>query len=81
MTQAETAAWCGYTGPDAVDQMNAEHDPLHAALCAWLGLTSHSLRMAAGEALTGQEQALAAYEEDAVLHVQRFREMSRGAAR
>lgn len=67
----------GYTGPDAADRMNAEHDPLHAALCRWLGLTSQSLRIAAGEALTPAEHKLAAYEEDAVLHVQRFRQMAR----
>jgi hypothetical protein len=77
MTQAATAMWLGYQGADAVDQMNAEHDPLHRDLCNWLGLTSHSMRMAAGETLTLNERRLAALEEDAVLHVQRFRQMSR----
>ena len=77
MTQTRTAAWMGYEGPDAVDAMNAEHDPLHRELCAWLGLTSHSMRMAAGETLTPHECQLAAYEEHAVLGVQRLRQMHR----
>ena len=64
--QAATARWMGY--PDA-DAMNAAHDPLHRALCRWLGIPSHSLRNAAGEP---HDAALAALEEDAVLHVQRF---------
>lgn len=77
MTKDETAAWMGYRGPDAVARMDAEHDSLHRALCAWLGLDSQSMRVAAGETLTEREHALACYEEDAVLHVQRFRQMAR----
>jgi hypothetical protein len=64
--QAETARWMGY--PDAA-AMNAVHDPLHLALCHWLGIPSHSMACAAGEA---HDAALAAVEESAVLHVQRL---------
>ena len=67
--QAVTARWMGY--PDAA-AMNAQHDPLHRSLCTWLGVTSHALRDAAGEALTEGERYLAALEEDAVLHLQKF---------
>jgi hypothetical protein len=75
-TQAETAAWMGY---ETIDEMNAEHDPIHRALCGWLGLPSNSMRAAVGETLQGEDAALAAYEEDAVLHVQRFQQMARRA--
>ena len=64
--QAETAAWMGY--PDAA-AMNAAHDPLHRALCGWLGVTSHSMLCAGGEP---HDATLAAMEEDAVLHTQRL---------
>ena len=77
MTKEETAAWLGYTGPDAVAQMDLHHDPLHRSLCAWLGIESQSMRVAAGERLTEREQALAAYEEHATLGVQRLIQMTR----
>jgi hypothetical protein len=64
-------------GYATVEQMNAEHDQLHADLCAWLGIESQSLRIARGEPLTEAERELSYYEEDAVLHVQRFRQMAR----
>ena len=64
--QAETAAWMGYGDAAA---MNAAHDPLHRALCGWLGVPSHSMACAAGEP---HDAELAAYEEAAVLHVQRL---------
>jgi hypothetical protein len=73
-TQAETAAWMGY---ETVEKMNAEHDQLHADLCSWLGIESQSLKVARGEALTEDERELAYYEEDAVLYVQRLRQMAR----
>lgn len=68
--QARTARRLGYG--DDVAAMNADHDPLHRALCAWLGVDSLSLRGAAGEPLTAAEHAQANLEEDAVLAVQRF---------
>lgn len=68
--QRETAALLGYG--DDVDAMNADHDPLHRALCRWLGVTSHAMRDAAGEQMTPEEHTLAALEEDAVLKVQKF---------
>lgn len=47
-----------------------DHDPLHAALCDWLGLPdSFALRCAAG---LDAESEVSAAEEDAVLAVQRF---------
>jgi hypothetical protein len=67
--QAATARWMGYPNAAA---MNRDHDALHRALCAWLGVTSHAIRDAAGVPLTREEATLAALEEDAVLHVQRF---------
>lgn len=64
--QAETAAWMGYA---TADDMNADHDALHAAMCKWLGVPSHSLLQAAGEP---HDAHLAWIEENAVLHLQRF---------
>ncbi len=64
--QAATARWMGY--PDAA-AMNREHDRTHAALCAWVGVPSHSLACARGEP---HDERLAGIEEDAVLHLQRF---------
>lgn len=61
--QAETAHDLGYG--DDVAAMVAEHDPLHAILCAWLGLpTSYALSAPGTE--------LAHHEEAAVIAVQRF---------
>ena len=62
------ATWLGTT----VEAMDRDHDPLHHALCAWLGITSQSMRVAAGERLTEQEHELAGYEEEAVLYLQRY---------
>jgi hypothetical protein len=64
-------------GYATTDEMNAEHDRLHADLCSWLGIESQSLKVARGESLTEGHRELACYEEDAVLHVQRFRQMAR----
>jgi hypothetical protein len=41
--QRATAERYGYTGLDAVEQLNAEHDRLHAALCGLLGRLSPTL--------------------------------------
>lgn len=59
------AEWMGCT----VEAMNSAHDEWHAALCAWLGIPSHSLACAAGEPHDG---VLAGLEEAAVLHTQKF---------
>jgi hypothetical protein len=64
--QAATARWMGY--PDA-EAMNAQHDPLHHAVCEWLGVPSHSMLCAHGQ---DHNAKLAAIEEDAVLHLQRL---------
>lgn len=64
--QDATARWMGY--PDAA-AMNADHDRVHGALCAWLGVTSHSLACARGEPF---DPELAGIEEDAVLRLQRL---------
>lgn len=69
-TQAETARRLGY-GED-VEAMNADHDPLHAALCRWLGVPSFALAAGRGEQLSPEQHELAALEEDAVLMVQRL---------
>jgi hypothetical protein len=72
--QDAMARWMGY---DTAAELNREHDPLHADLCAWLGIESRALRHAAGESLSREDQALAGMEEDAVLYLQRFRQMTR----
>lgn len=78
--QCDVALWLGYQGDDAVAQMNAAHDPLHARLCDWLGIPSHSMREARGEKLNAADQELAWAEETAVLHVQRLVQMHRRTA-
>ena len=67
--QAQTAAWMGYA---SAEEMNAAHDPLHRALCRWLGIESMAMREAEGEVLGDPEKLLAGIEEDAVLSLQRF---------
>lgn len=62
--QRETARKLGY-GDDVV-AMNRDHDPLHRALCAWLGVPSVALP----DGQPGTE--LAGIEEDAVLAVQKL---------
>lgn len=64
--QREVATWCGY--PD-VAALNRDHDRLHAALTDWLGIPSHSLLAARGEA---HDVKLAEIEENAVLATQRL---------
>lgn len=66
--QTEVAAWLGTD----IATMNRNHDPLHLALCAWLGIESQAMRHGLGQHLGPQEHALAALEEEAVLHVQRL---------
>lgn len=62
-----TAERLGY-GADTL-AMCRDHDPMHALLADWLGLTSYSLRQAAGEPV---DPRLAALEEDAALAVQKY---------
>lgn len=75
--QAATAAWCGYTGPDAVLQLNRTHDPFHVVACRLLGLQySPTLRWVA----TGYRQRAhptrhddaVGFEEEVVLDLQRW---------
>lgn len=75
-TQAETAEWMGY---DTVEAMNADHDALHMLVCEWLEVPSYSLAVAACRALTEEQHRLANYEEDAILHLQRFIQRLRNA--
>ena len=63
--QREVAAWVGCD----VQTLNEDHDPLHAALCAWLQVRSHSLACARGEPF---DREMADIEEEAVLCVQRL---------
>lgn len=80
MGKAETAAWMGYpAGLAGIAEMDRDHDPLHQRLCDWLGIRSTSMMIARGEPVTGAEQRLAGYEEDAVLHLQRFIQRARNA--
>ena len=66
--QREMAEWLGAS----VDEMNRCHDPLHHSLCAWLGIPSHAMRIAAGEPVSPAEAGLAEVEEVAALCVQRL---------
>lgn len=68
--QLITARELGYG--DDVEALNAQHDPLHVALCAWLGVESYALREATGERLSPEHQRLAWDEEAAVLAVQKL---------
>ena len=63
------ARWMGYAN---AQEMNEQHDPLHAALCDWAGVTSYSLLEAQGVALTAKQQRFARLEEEVVLHAQRW---------
>ena len=63
------ARWMGYAN---ADEMNAEHDPLHAQLAQWVGVTSFSLMEAQGIPLTLKQRRIAELEEGAVLHLQRW---------
>ncbi len=66
--QFGTAEELGYGGD--VLQMVKDHDLLHVRLCEWLGIgDSYSIREAAG---LDADAELAAYEESAVLAVQKF---------
>jgi hypothetical protein len=65
--QAEMAKWLGTD----VEEMNAAHDALHAALCRWLAVPSYALLDANG-LLDSEKQFLAHLEEQAVLHTQRL---------
>lgn len=69
--QVRTARRLGYDGD--VGAMTRDHDPLHLALCDWLGIESQALAAAAGEPA---DHDLAALEEDAVLAVQRLMKWS-----
>jgi len=66
--QAETAAELGYA---TVDAMNAEHDPIHKALCKALGFTE-SPTLAAVENSEPLDHDWVRCEEAMVLAAQRF---------
>ena len=66
--QTAMAEWMGCS----VERMNAHHDDLHAWLAERVGQPSHSLRISHGEVLTPDEHAIAAAEEESVLHTQRY---------
>jgi hypothetical protein len=68
--QRHTARRLGYG--DDVLAMVRDHDPLHSLLAAWLGLPASYGIMAAAGLLKPEDADLAAYEEAAVLAVQRF---------
>lgn len=75
-SKADTAGWIGCS----IEQMDAEHDPLHRALCAWAGVPSHSMRVAAGDSLNPSDKHIADLEENAVLNVQRWLVHAKGSA-
>lgn len=69
MNKTERAAWMGYDTPE---EMDAEHDELHRWLCYLFDIPSYSMIIAEGGNLPHEEYCIANYEEDAVLHVQRW---------
>lgn len=78
--KATTAAWSGYpAGLKGIVALDAEHDNWHRALAEWLGLPSHSMRIADGKAVSGPQQRLAGLEEDAVLNLARYVQHMRNA--
>lgn len=68
MNQEEHALALGYT---TADEMNAEHDPFHEALCQALGL-GQSPTLTAIAAGTSLDHDWVRYEETMVLAAQRF---------
>jgi len=77
--QRQTAAWCGYTGGDAVDRLNDAHDPYHRLLSALLGRKfSPTLRWVETGALAhpcrARHEDAVGWEEDLVLETQRWME-------
>lgn len=69
MNKEKTAKWMGY---DTVEAMDRDHDPLHTAIAAIFGVTSHSMRVARGEKVNHDDWTLGNYEEEAVLNLQRW---------
>lgn len=71
-----TARGLGYD--DDILGMCQDHDPLHVALCRWLGLsTSFSMLSAVGK-LPVEQKYLADAEETAVIAIQRFMRLAGG---
>jgi hypothetical protein len=67
--KAALAEWMKYP---SVDAMDADHDELHERICRAFGVPSFSLAKARGHKLTAIGEDVAACEEAAVLHVQRW---------
>jgi hypothetical protein len=63
------AAWMKYPSAEAMD---ADHDGLHEKLCEMFSVPSYSLRKRDGGTMTEHMEELAACEEAAILHVQRW---------
>lgn len=66
--QAAMAEWMGCS----VEKMNRCHDRLHRWIADRVGHPSYSLLASQGEHLTPEENAVAAVEEESVLHLQRY---------
>lgn len=67
--QEAIARWMGY---DSAEEMNQEHDELHKGISAYFELPSYALSKARGTKLNEAQAFLAALEEDAILHLQRY---------
>lgn len=65
----DMARWMGCS---SVEEMDNDHDPLHAELSQWMGATSYSLLDAQGVPLTHEQRRMAELEENAVIAVQRW---------
>lgn len=70
----DLATWMGY---NTIEEMDKDHDDLHTRLCEAFDVPSYSMIIANGGTLPHDEYCLANYEEDAVLHVQRWLQMIR----
>jgi hypothetical protein len=56
----------------SIQEMDADHDRLHELVCDMLAVRSYSLAKRDGATLSQEEEDLAACEEAAILHLQRW---------
>lgn len=67
--QEAVARWMGY---DSAEEMNLDHDTLHQMVARQFNVYSFALAKSRGGTLDAEQEFLAALEEDAILHLQRY---------
>lgn len=67
--EEELAQWMGY---DSVEEMDEDHNLTHEAICEQLGVRSYSLAVRDGLTLNDEQYRIAAMEEQAIIHIQRW---------